>query len=244
MSAVLALSAAVSARRAKAAEAHSAPSSNGTPASAATPSCQEIGNRASAITAGSRIALVNGVTRLTTRPTSSGPVAAIACRAVAVFSAVNQSNRTTGSRSATSCWVWLRTAKPSSIPMRAVTASSPHPATVAADSQPSHSHARCGASPNNAAISGTSNTVPTARATTEQNASSAKPISLARWSFGTRAIQVRIIGCRPALRRPPPGCPGRCPTAGSSVRPRQATPRGCRVRRSDHDRARRSGRPG
>ncbi len=76
--------------------------------------------------------------------------------------------------------------------MRAVTACCSHGRGQPAQPQPRALRRL----PNNAAISGTSNTVPTARATTEQNASSAKPIGLARWSFGTRAIQVRIIGCR------------------------------------------------
>jgi hypothetical protein len=125
------------------------------------------------MTAGSRIAVVSGVSRLTTRPTSSGPVAAIACRDVAVLSAVNQSSRTCGSRSATSCWVWSRTAKPRSKPIRAVMVSITHPVRVAAVSQPSHTNARRGESLNNAPTNGTSKTAPTARTTTETNASTA-----------------------------------------------------------------------
>ena len=117
--------------------------------------------------AGSSTAEISGVSRLTTRPTSSGPLAAIACRAVAVFSAVNQSSRTSGSRSATSCWLWSSTAKPSSKPMRAVAVSITQPVTVAAVSQPSHTSARSGVSPNSAPTSGTSNTVAAARTTTE-----------------------------------------------------------------------------
>lgn len=121
--------------------------------------------------AGSSTAEINGVSRLTTRPTSSGPVAAIACRAVAVCSAVNQSSRTPGSRSATSCWLWSSTAKPKLKPMRAVAVSITQPSAVAAVSHPSHIIARCGASLNNAPTRGTSSTVATARTTTEINAS-------------------------------------------------------------------------
>ncbi len=63
---------------------------------AAAPSCQDTGSSATAMAAGSSTAVTNGVSRFTASPTSSGPVAAIACRAVAVLSALNHSSRTSG----------------------------------------------------------------------------------------------------------------------------------------------------
>jgi hypothetical protein len=84
-------------------------------------------------------------------------------------------------------------------PIRAVAVSITHPVAVAAVSQPSHISARCGASLNNAATSGTNSTVATARATTETNASTVYATTLPRRSAGTRLNQVRIIAPPPEL---------------------------------------------
>ncbi len=79
---------------------------------AATPSCQETKNSPTEIAAGSSTAPRNGVSRFATNATTSGALAAMAWRAIAVLSAENQPSGMSVSRSAIRCWVSFTSAKP------------------------------------------------------------------------------------------------------------------------------------
>ena len=112
VSTLCARASAASAARTTRTLAASAPSSSGRVIAAATPSCQEKKNNPTVIAAGSNTAPTKGVSRLAMKPTSSGPLAEMAWRAIAVLSAVNQPSSTSVSRSAIACWVSSTSANP------------------------------------------------------------------------------------------------------------------------------------
>jgi hypothetical protein len=91
----------------------------------------------------------------------------MACRAIAVLSAVNQPRGMSVSLSAIRCWVSLTSAKPMRYPVLATSVSTIQPSTVAPVRAPSQGTAFDGVVLNRAASSGTSRSALAARRITD-----------------------------------------------------------------------------